>query len=216
MLLTDGQEIIAEKILISAGRTLNSDGIGTEKVGIRKGPDGEITVNEKMETSVSGIYAIGDVVGGNLLAHVASAEGKVAAINSMGGDERMDYSAVPSAIFTTPEIASVGIREQIAVQMGMKFLTGHFPFRSLAKSHIMGEIDGMIKVISDAASDRVLGVHIIGPHASDLIPEAVLALSRRMRTKDISNLMHAHPTLSEVLQEAAADVHGEAIHLIRK
>ena len=134
----------------------------------------------------------------------------------MGGDERADYSSVPSAIFTSPEIASVGIRGQQAAEMGIKVRTGHFQFRTLAKSHIMGEIEGMIKIISDESSDRIVGVHMIGPHASDLIHEAVLAVSKGLRTTDISRIMHAHPTLSEVLQEAAADVHGEAIHAQKK
>jgi dihydrolipoamide dehydrogenase len=169
-----------------------------------------------METNIPGIYAVGDVTGRHLLAHVASAEGIVAAKNCTGVDERIDYSAVPSAIFTSPEIASVGIREQQAAERGIKVRTGHFQFRTLAKSHIIGEIDGMVKIISDETSDKVLGVHIIGPHASDLIHEAVLAISAGLRTKDLSRMMHAHPTLSEVLQEAAADVHGEAIHTIRK
>ena len=216
ILLDGGREIIAEKALVSAGRSLNSKGIGTESVGIEKGPSGEITVNDKMETNIPGIYAVGDVTGRHLLAHVASAEGIVAAKNCTGVDERIDYSAVPSAIFTSPEIASVGIREQQAAERGIKVRTGHFQFRTLAKSHIIGEIDGMVKIISDETSDKVLGVHIIGPHASDLIHEAVLAISAGLRTKDLSRMMHAHPTLSEVLQEAAADVHGEAIHTIRK
>jgi dihydrolipoamide dehydrogenase len=165
-----------------------------------------------METNIPGVYAIGDVTGHHMLAHVASMEGLVAAQNSVGGHAKIDYSAVPSAIFTTPEIASVGIREHHAVETGMKVRSGHFLFRALAKSHINGEIEGMIKVVSDETSDRVLGVHIIGPHASDLIHEATLAISQGLRTKDISQAIHAHPTFSEVLQEAASDVHGEAIH----
>jgi dihydrolipoamide dehydrogenase len=216
VLLSDGREIRAEKALMSAGRLLNSSGIGAERVGINIGSCGEIIVNEKMETNIPGIYAIGDVIGGHLLAHVASAEGIVAARNCTGGNEHIDYSSVPAAIFTSPEIASVGIREQQASERGIKVRTGHFQFRALAKSHIMGEIEGMVKFISDAASDRILGVHIIGPHASDLIHEAVLAVSQGLRTKDLSRVIHTHPTLSEVLQEAAADVHGEAIHSLRK
>jgi dihydrolipoamide dehydrogenase len=216
VLLSDGREIIAERVLMSAGRVLNSNGIGADRVGINIGSCGEIMVNEKMETNIPGIYAVGDVIGGHLLAHVAAAEGMVAARNSTGGNEHIDYSAVPAAIFTSPEIASVGIREQQASERGIKVRTGHFQFRALGKSHIMGEIEGMVKVISDETSDRILGVHIIGPHASDLIHEAVLAISQGLRTKDLSRVIHAHPTLSEVLQEAAADVHGEAIHSLRK
>lgn len=216
ILLADGREIKAEKALVSAGRAMNSDTIGADRIGIGIGECREIIVNEKMETNIPGIYAIGDVIGGQLLAHVASAEGIVAAKNSMGSDQRIDYSAVPSAIFTSPEIASVGMREQQAVERGIKIRTGHFQFRTLARSHIMGEIEGMIKIISDESSDKILGAHIIGPHAADLIHEAVLAISQGLTTKDISKVMHAHPTLSEVLQEAASDVHGEAIHSLRK
>ncbi|MGD1075527.1 MAG: dihydrolipoyl dehydrogenase, partial [Thermodesulfovibrionales bacterium] len=140
--LSDGREIGTEKILVSIGRTLNSDKIGLEAVGIAKGPKGEIIVNEKMETSVRNIYAIGDVVGGMLLAHKASKEGKIAAINACGGEATMDYSVLPAVIFTSPEIASVGLREHQAVEKGINVKIGRFPFRALGKAHVMGEISG--------------------------------------------------------------------------
>lgn len=214
--LTDGKEIVAEKVLVSVGRLFNSDGIGIEEIGIQKGVGGEISVNDKMETNIPGIYAIGDVIGGFMLAHVASREGIIAARNMMGGEERIDYNAVPSAIFTSPEIASVGLREQQAAEQGIKVRTGHVQFRALAKAHTIGEIEGLIKIVSDEQSDKVLGVHIIGPHASDLIHEAVLAIRNGLKTKDIAETIHAHPTLSEVLMEAAEDVHGGAIHVPKK
>lgn len=210
--LTDGKKITAEKVLVAAGRACNSEGIGLEETGIQKGTDGEILVNDKMETNIPGIYAIGDVIGGFMLAHVAAKEGIVAVKNAMGGDVRMDYTAVPSAVFTSPEIASVGLREHQAAEKGIKVRTGHFLFRTLAKAHLIGEIEGMIKVVSDWQSDKILGVHIIGPHASELIHEAVLAISKGLQTRDIAETIHAHPTLSEVLHEAADDVHSEAIH----
>lgn len=215
-LLSDRKEIFAEKVLVSIGRALNSDGIGLETIGINKGIRSEIIVNEKMETNVAGIYAIGDVIGGLLLAHVASKEGITAAKNAMGGDEKIDYSVVPAAIFTSPEIASVGLREYQAVEKGIKVRTGHFQFRSLSKAHVVGEIAGFIKIVSDEASDRILGVHIIGPHASDIIHEAAIAIKKGMKTRDIAETIHAHPTLSEGLMEAAEDVHGEAIHVPKK
>jgi dihydrolipoamide dehydrogenase len=214
--LSDGKEITAEKVLVSAGRLLNSENIGIGDIGIRKGTGGEISVNQKMETSVSGIYAVGDVIGGFMLAHVASREGVIAARNAMGADEKIDYTAVPSAIFTSPEVASVGLKEHQADEKGIPVRTGHLQFRSLAKAHAIGEIEGLIKVVSDKQSDRILGVHIIGPHASDLIHEAALAVSRGLSTKDIAETIHAHPTLSEVLMEAAEDVHGEAVHVPKK
>lgn len=213
---TDGRKISAEKVLVSAGRLFNSEDIGLEEAGVSKGPCGEIAVNERMETNVPSVYAVGDVVGGLLLAHVASAEGITAVKNIMGGNERIDYASVPNAIFTSPEVASVGLREYQAEEKGIKVRTGHMEFRALAKSHTTGEIEGLVKVVADAQSDRILGVHIIGPHASDLIHEAALAVRMGLRTRDIADTIHAHPTLSEVLMEAAADVHREAIHVQRK
>lgn len=214
--LSNGKEIIAEKILVSIGRSLNSDNIGLESAGIKKGQRGEILVNEKMETSVNGVYAAGDVVGGILLAHVASAEGIVAAKNACGKDAMIDYSVVPAAIFTYPEIASVGFREHQAIEKGMKITTGRFQFRALGKAHAIGEIAGFVKVIADAGTDRIIGTHIIGPHASDLIHEAALAIKAGLKVNDIAGTIHAHPTLSEGLMEASEDVHGEAIHVSKK
>ncbi|MBI5188137.1 MAG: dihydrolipoyl dehydrogenase [Nitrospirae bacterium] len=214
--LSDGKEIVVEKTLVSIGRAFNSDGIGLEAIGINKGNRGEIIVNEQMETNVHGVYAIGDVIGGILLAHVASREGIIAARNVMGGDEKIDYSVIPTTIFTSPEIASVGLREHQAAEKGIKVRTGHFQFRALGKAHALGEITGLIKIVSDEASDRILGAHIIGPHASDLIHEAALAIKTGLKTKDIAETIHAHPTLSEGIMEAAEDVHGEAIHVPKK
>ncbi len=214
--LDGDKELVAEKLLVSVGRTLNSGGIGLEAAGIKKGSKGEILVNEKMETNIQGIYAIGDVTGGLLFAHVASKEGKIATMNLMGGNERMDSSVVPYAIFTSPEIASVGLREDKAVEKGIKVSTGHFQFRSLGKAHVMGEITGFVKIVSDETNDRILGVHIIGPHASDLIHEAALAIQKGLKTRDIAETIHSHPTLSEGLMEAAEDVHDEAIHVLKK
>ena len=216
VLLNDGKEISAERVLVAVGRAFNSEGIGVEDIGVMKGDRSEIIVNEKMETTVPGVYAIGDVVGGLLLAHVASREGITAVTNVMGGNEHIDYNAVPSAIFTSPEIASVGLREHQVAEKGIPVRTGHFQFRSLGKSHTIGEIEGFVKVISDAETDRLLGVHIIGPHASELIHEAALAVRMKLKTKDIAETIHAHPTLAEVLMEAAADVHGHAIHTMKQ
>ncbi|HCZ11343.1 MAG TPA: dihydrolipoyl dehydrogenase, partial [Nitrospiraceae bacterium] len=161
--LADGKELTAEKLLVSIGRSLNTENIGIEALGIKKGSRGEIAVNEKMETNIGGIYAIGDVTGGILLAHMASKEGIIAAYNACGIEKKIDYSVVPAAIFTSPEIGSVGLREHHAQEKGIKIKTGHFQFRTLAKAHAMGEIAGMIKIIADADTDKVLGVHIIGP-----------------------------------------------------
>jgi dihydrolipoamide dehydrogenase len=214
--LSNGQEIAAEKMLVSIGRSLNSEGIGLEAVGIKKGPRGEILVDDRMQTNIEGIYAAGDVVGGMLLAHVASREGIVAAENACGKEARMDYSTVPAAIFTHPEIGSVGLREFQAMERGIRVKTGRFQFRALGKAHAMGEISGFIKIVAEPDSDRILGAHIIGPHASDLVHECALAMKAGLKVKDIADTIHAHPTLSEGLMEAAEDVHGEAIHAPKK
>lgn len=214
--LSDGKEITAEKILVSIGRSLNSEGLGLEATGIEKGPKGRIIVNEKMETNIENIYAVGDVTGGMLLAHKASREGIVAASNACGRETRIDYSVVPAAIFTSPEIASVGLREHEAVEKGEKIRTGRFFFRALAKAHAMGEISGFFKIIADADTDRIIGAHIMGPHASDLIHEVAVAMKAGLKVRDIADTIHAHPTLSEGILEAAEDVHGEAIHLPKK
>lgn len=214
--LRGGKELSAEKTLISVGREFNSSGIGIEEIGMTKGVCGEIIVNDRMETNISGIYAIGDVTGVMMLAHVASRQGCIAAKNAMGGDERIDYRVVPTAIFTSPEIASVGLREQQAKEKGITVTIGRFPFRVLGKAQAIGEIAGIIKILSDSVSDRVLGVHIIGPHASDLIHEAALAMRNGLTSKDIAETIHAHPTLSEGLKEAAEDVYGEAIHTLKR
>jgi len=211
--LAGGKELVAEKLLVSIGRSLNTEDIGLEATGIKKGSRGEIVVNERMETNIDGIYAIGDVTGGILLAHVASKEGMVAAYNACGIEKKIDYSVVPAAIFTSPEIASVGLRENEASEKGIDYITGHFQFRALGKAHAMGEIAGFVKVIAEKGTDRLLGIHIIGPNASDLIHEAAVAMKAGLKARDIADTIHAHPTLSEGLMEAAEDVHGEAIHV---
>ena len=211
--LSDKREFIAEKVLITVGRAFNSEGIGLEKIGIQKGQCGEIIVNENMETNIPGVYAIGDVIGGLMLAHVASREGIIAARNTSGIRQTMDYSVVPTTIFTSPEIASVGIREHQAREKGIQYKTGYFQFRALAKAHAMGEIDGFVKIIADEASDKILGAHIIGPHASDLIHESALAIRLGLTVKDIAETIHSHPTLPEALKEAADDIHGSAVHI---
>lgn len=209
---SDGRELVAQKILVSIGRVLNTEGLGLEELGIALGPRGQISVNDKMETNVPGVYAIGDVVGKILLAHVASRQGLVAAVNAMGGSAEMDYSAVPAAVFTTPEIASVGLREFQTREKGLKYRTGQFPYRALGKAHAIGEIAGFIKIIADEATDEILGAHIIGAHASDMIHELVVARAKGLTAREIASVIHIHPTLPEGIMEAAGAVHGEAIH----
>jgi dihydrolipoamide dehydrogenase len=202
--LSDGREIAVDKVLVSIGRSMNSDHIGLEALGVRKGKRGEIVVNDKMETNVPGVYAIGDVVGTMMLAHVASHQGLVAV---------EDYRVIPAGIFTMPEAGSVGLREKQALENGLKIKVGRFQYRGLGKAHAMGEITGMVKVISDQESDKVLGVHICGAHATDMIHEGALAIQKGVTAEELGSMIHAHPTLSEAVMEAAEDVHGTAIHI---
>jgi dihydrolipoamide dehydrogenase len=214
--LPDSKSIEAEKVLVSIGRAMNSKDIGLENIGVKTGQRGEIIVNNRMETNIKGVYAVGDVTGGIMLAHVASKEGIVAAENALGGDTVINYDVVPSAVFTSPEIASVGLKEKQALEKGYKIKIGRFQFRALGKAHAMGEISGLIKIIADEQSDRILGTHIIGPHASDLIHEVALAINKGLTARDIAHTIHAHPTLSEAIMEAAEDVHDSAIHIPKK
>jgi len=214
--LAGGQEIQVEKILVSVGRKFNTEGIGLEKLGIPLGPRGEIQVNEKMETGREGVYAIGDVVGGMLLAHKASHGGLVAVTNALGGDQQMDTRVVPNAIFTHPEIGSVGLKEREAKELGYEVKVGRVPYRALGKSHALGEIVGEVKIVAAADTGELLGVHIMGASASEIIHEAALALSMEATVEELADMIHAHPTLSELLMEAAHDVSGRAIHLPRR
>jgi dihydrolipoamide dehydrogenase len=211
--LSNGKEFKTEQILVSVGRSLNSENIGLEQAGVHTGRRGEILVNERMETNVPGIYAIGDVTGKMLLAHVAEHQGLVAAENAAGGTAQMDYAAVPSGVFTMPEVGSVGLRENQAAERKIPFRVGRFQFRGLGKSHAIGEIVGMVKILSDAATDKVLGVHICGAHATDLIHEGALAVQAGITARELGAMIHAHPTLAEAVMEAAEDVHGAAIHV---
>jgi dihydrolipoamide dehydrogenase len=211
--LSNGQVLKVEQVLVSIGRSMNSEDLGLEVLGINKGKRGEITVNERMETNVPGIFAIGDVTGNIMLAHVASHQGLVAVENALGGNAVMDYHCVPAGIFTMPEIGSVGLREWGAREKGIKYRVGRFQFRGLGKAHAMGEIVGMAKIIAEESTDKVLGVHICGSHATDIIHEGALAIKMGATAKQLGSMIHAHPTLSEAVMEAAEDVHRIAIHV---
>jgi dihydrolipoamide dehydrogenase len=214
--LDDGKTIEAEKALVSIGRRFNTRDIGLEKLGIETNDNGSIRVDSKMRTNLSNIYAIGDVAGKWLLAYTASAEGAVAAANSLGRETEIDYAGVPNAIFTKPEVASVGLRQQQAEKEGIDIKTGQFLFRVLGKAMAENEIEGLVKVIADAKNDKVLGVHIIGAHATELIHECALAVRMGLTATELGNAFHAHPVLSEAIMEAVHDVHGLSIHNPRK
>jgi dihydrolipoamide dehydrogenase len=211
--LSDGKTLEAEKVLVSIGRAVNTENLGLENIGVKTGQRGEILVDNKMQTNVDGVYAIGDVVGGIMLAHLASKEGLVAVENATGGNAEMKYEVVPAAIFTSPEVASVGLREHQAIEKGIKYKVGRFPFRALGKAHAMGEIAGLFKIISDEETDKIIGAHIMGAHAADLIHEVAVAMENGLTVREVAETIHAHPTLAEGVMEAAEDVHGMAVHV---
>ncbi len=202
----------AEKALLAAGRRPNVDGLGLEAAGItfdRKG----IQVDERMATSVPNVYAIGDVVGGTMLAHVAMHQGTVAVENALGHSARMRYNAVPSCIFSRPEAASVGLTEEAARQQGHDVRIGRFPFNGNGKALAQGEVEGFVKVVAEARYGAVLGMHVVGPHASDLILEGALGLTLETTLDEVAETIHAHPTLGEAVAEAGLGALGRALHL---
>lgn len=210
--LSGGQQINADRLLVSIGRSFNSAGIGLEAAGLRI-ERGRVQVNERMETGVPGIYGAGDVVGKILLAHVASTEGTVAAQNAMGKRTVMDYNVVPRCTFTSPEVASVGYTEDGAKEAGIPVTTGIFPMRALGRAQALGEWQGIVKLIADSRNDRLVGAHIIGARASELIGEMVLALGFQATIGDLEEVIRAHPTMVEAIGEAAHVLHGRPLHV---
>lgn len=202
----------AEKMLVSVGREANTANIGLENTDI-KVENGFIQTNEFYQTKESHIYAIGDVIGGMQLAHVASHEG-ITAVEHMAGENPfpIDYNNVPSCIYSSPEVASVGMTEKQAKEKGYHIKTGKFPFQAIGKAIVHGESDGFVKIISDRETEDILGVHMIGPHVTDMISEAGLARVLDATPWEVAHSIHPHPTLSEVMGEAALAVEGVQIH----
>lgn len=222
--LKDGTTITTEKLLVSVGRGFNSQGIGLEQVGIALGRRGEVLVDEHLRTNVPDIYAIGDVTGKAMLAHVASTQGVVAVENILGHQRTIDYTVIPAGIFTLPEIGRVGLTEQQARARAEKngkdpnqaVKVGRFRYGALGKAQATGETTGFYKVIADAETDRILGMHMLGAHAADLIHEPALAMQVGATATQVAHLVHAHPTLAEGVMEAMEDLDGAAIHQLRK
>jgi dihydrolipoamide dehydrogenase len=199
-------------VLMAAGRKPNMEGLGLQEAGVRFSKKG-IEVNEKMETNIPGVYAIGDVTGQWLLAHFASAQGEVAAENAIGHDVRMDRRVVPRCVYTLPEVAAVGLTEKQAQEAGYELKVGRFPFAANGKATVIGERNGFVKIITETKYDEILGMHIFGPHATDLIGEAVLAMHLEGTAPDVAQAIHPHPTLTEAMMEASFDVDGRAVHI---
>nr|MBU1328515.1 dihydrolipoyl dehydrogenase [Candidatus Omnitrophota bacterium] len=200
-----------DKALISVGRSPNSKGLGIENLGIESNK-GWLKVDESFRTNIKNIYAAGDIKGGMLLAHLASKEGISAVEGMRGNSYPIDYSVVPSCIFTHPEIASVGLNEKTAKNKGMDVKTRKFLFGAIGKSHVLGETDGFIKLMVDNKSDKILGCQIIGPHATELIAEISVCVQFGITSEKLASVIHAHPTLSEIICEVSEAIHNKAIH----
>lgn len=207
------QTASGEKVLMAVGRRPFHEGLKADKVGLEIDERrGAIKVNNKLETNVDGIYAIGDVTDEVLLAHVASHQGIIAVENIMGHDKEIDYSAVPGAIFTSPEIGTVGLTEKEAEEKGIDYKVGSFPFAASGKVMAMGEREGKVKIIAEKESEKIIGAALIGIESSDLIAELTLAVNLGLTAEDLAETIHAHPTTAEVIHEAALDLKGGAIH----
>ncbi|MCL6756101.1 MAG: dihydrolipoyl dehydrogenase [Candidatus Rhabdochlamydia oedothoracis] len=211
--LEDGKELFGDKALIAIGRKLVSNGLGLEKIGVVLDQKGAIVVNEKMQTNVDGIYAIGDVTGKNLLAHVASHQGIIAADNILGKTTEMHYNAIPAVIFTNPEIAMVGMTFEEAEKAGFAPIIGKFPFQALGKAVASAETDGFTQIIIDKSTGQILGAQVVGSEASALIAEMGLAIAQELTLDCIIDTIHAHPTLPEAWHEAALLANETPLHL---
>ncbi|PCJ20404.1 MAG: dihydrolipoyl dehydrogenase [Candidatus Cloacimonadota bacterium] len=210
------KEVTSDHIFVSIGRVPNSKGLGLENIGVKIGERGFINVNDKLQTNVSNIYAIGDLVGQPMLAHKASKEGEIAAEVIAGHNSVLDIRQIPAVVFTDPEIAQAGVSETEAKAQGLNVKVSKFPYAAIGRAMTTNETEGFVKFISHKETNEVLGITIIGANASDLISEASLAIEMCAFTEDIALTVHAHPTFGEILMEAAKGNLGEAIHIINK
>lgn len=205
-----------EVVLVAAGQCPSCAGVGLDGAGVETDAGGFIKVDARMRTSVAGIYAAGDVTGGPMLAHVASHEALVAVENALGHERTMDYTVVPNCVYTDPEMASVGLTEGEASTAGLKVSVARFPVSASGRAMTMGEDEGMVRLVHEVGSGRIVGAHIMGPHASEQVAELALAIKAGLTARDVAETMHQHPTLSEMTMEAAtAAAFGEAIHYRR-
>ncbi len=206
------QAMCSDIVLVSIGRRPITAGLGLENIGIIPNPKGFIPINGQFRTAIPHIFAIGDIVDGPMLAHKASEEGAAVTEIIAGHHPLIDYATIPSVVYTNPEVAAIGMTEEEARSFGFNPISGTFPFKANSRACCTGEEEGFVKIVADPSTDRILGVHIIGAHASELIAEAGVAINQHAKVLDIANVPHAHPTLSEALKEAALAVHKRAIH----
>ncbi|ADD28294.1 dihydrolipoyl dehydrogenase [Meiothermus ruber] len=208
-----GEPLVADRVLLATGRIPNTDGLGLENVGLRTDERGRIPVNAHYQTAVPNIFAIGDVIAGPMLAHKAEEEGYAAVEYMVTGYGHVDYNAIPNVVYTHPEIASVGKTEEELKSAGIPYKKGSFPFSANGRARAMNDTDGFAKILAHAETDRILGVHIIGPRAGDLIAEAAVAIAFHASSEDLARASHAHPTLAEVLKEAALATWDKPLHI---
>jgi dihydrolipoamide dehydrogenase len=207
------QQISVDKLIVAVGRTPNTEGLGAESAGLELDARGFIKVDEHCQTNLPNVYAIGDVVRGPMLAHKASEEGVAVAEKIAGQPGHINHDTIPWVIYTWPEIAWVGKTEQTLQERGVDYKIGTFPFAANSRARASGESTGLVKILADSKTDRILGVHILGPNASELISEAVLAMEFDASSEDIARTIHGHPSLSEAIHEAALNVDNRALHI---
>lgn len=208
-----GEPLTADRVLVAVGRKPYTDGLGLETVAIERDARGRIPIDGHFRTSCAGIYAIGDVVAGPMLAHKAEEEGVACVEHFATGHGHINYEAIPNVVYTHPEVATVGRSEEELVAAGVPFRKGTYPFMANGRAKALAQTEGLVKVLAHAQTDRILGVHIFGPRAGDLIAEAAVAMEYGASSEDLARACHAHPTLSECLKEAALGVHGRTINL---
>jgi len=208
----ESEELACDRVLVAVGRRPNSAGSGLDSVGVELEAGGRVRIDDRFRTNVEGIYAIGDLVRGPMLAHKAEEEGIALAELLAGKPGHVNYDAIPNVIYTEPELAMVGRTEAELKEAGIAFNTGRFMFRANGRAKSLGLLDGMVKILADKETDRILGVHMVGPRVSELIAEAVVAVEFQASAEDIALTSHAHPTLSEVVREAALAVGKRALH----
>jgi dihydrolipoamide dehydrogenase len=208
--------IECDQILCTVGRRPYSEGLGLESVGLKADARGFLPVDKQMRTAVKSVYAIGDLAGQPMLAHKGSKEGLVAAAVIAGQKDEYDARCVPAVIFTSPEMASVGLLEEDAKKQGREVVVGQFPFAANGRALSLLEPDGFVKIVADAKTDEVLGVHMVGPEVTELVAEAALAIEMGATTEDVARTIHAHPTLPEAVMEAAEAVHKMAVHIFQR
>ena len=208
-----GEPISCDRVLVAVGRIPNTEGLGLEQLPLALHKKGFIPVNERFATAIKGLYAIGDVIPGPMLAHKAEEEGVACVENIVTGHGHVNYDAIAGVVYTQPEIASVGKTEGELKDIGREYHKGVFPFRANARARTLAQVDGMVKILADATTDRILGVHILGPHAGDLINEAAAAISFGASSEDLARTCHVHPTLGEAMREAALAVANRTLNL---